>query len=434
MLVTWRISTVHSIPGWWSIPFLLLLSAIAFMPFVNKPFWERFFGHISVGMGIIVAGIYATQLGEHGRNVLGETALEYFKFIAMVGSLFVVSGGILVDISGGGNPRVNTLLLASGLILANIIGTTGASVLLIRPFLRINKDRLKSFHVVLFIFIVSNCAGALTPIGDPPLFLGYINGVPFEWTILHCWAPWLVANGLLLAVFYVLDTRRAPATHHHNPNKIVIAGWSNVACLGIVLLGVFLDQILVATVSPKFASWPCGAILMVAAAGFAFRHSDPRILKHNDFHFGPIEEVALLFVGIFATMMPALAYLAENAARLGIQSPTGFYFGTGSLSSVLDNAPAYLNLLSAAMGLNGIAMNPTGVKQFSQQQPQLLRAISLGSVFFGACTYIGNGPNFMVKAIANSAGAETPGFFAYIFKYTLPILLPIYVLVWYLFL
>ncbi|MEI6236370.1 MAG: sodium:proton antiporter [Planctomycetota bacterium] len=423
-----------SIPGWWSIPFMLLLSCIACVPFIHKPFWEKFFAHISVGLGLIVAAIYMTQLGDHGRHVLGETALEYFKFIALVGSLFVVAGGILVDISGGGNPRVNVLILIAGLLLANIVGTTGASVLLIRPFLRINKDRMKPFHIVMFIFIVSNCAGALTPIGDPPLFLGYINGVPFEWTILHCWAPWAVANGLLLAVFFVLDSRCAVASHHHNPNKVVIAGWGNVACLGVVLLGVFLDRILATYVSPQLAAWPLGALLMVTAAFIAHRRADPRILKHNDFHFGPIHEVGLLFIGIFATMMPALAYLEQNAASLGISTPGSFYFVTGSLSSVLDNAPAYLNFLSAAQGLKGIPMNPAGVLKFSETYPQYLRAISLGAVFFGACTYIGNGPNFMVKAIAESAGVETPGFFEYIYKYTVPILLPIFTLVWFIFL
>ena len=422
-----------SIPVSWSIPFVLLLASIAIVPFINKRFWEHYYAHISIGLGLIVVAIYFAQLGGYGREKVLETALEYFKFIALVGSLFVVSGGILIDISGGGHPRVNTLLLMSGLALANIVGTTGASALLIRPYLRINKDRLRPFHVVLFIFIISNCAGALTPIGDPPLFLGYINGVPFEWTILHCWKPWLLANGLLLAVFFVLDSTLAPKTHHHNPNKVVIAGWKNVLCLGVVLLGVFLDQ-LVAQWNPNLAQVPSGALLMLAAAFTAYGLSDRRILQHNDFHLGPIKEVALLFVGIFATMMPALAYLQANAANLGIKTPGGFYFASGSLSSVLDNAPAYLNFLSAAMGLERLTLNPADVKHFADAFPDYLRAISLGAVFFGACTYIGNGPNFMVKAIAESAGAHTPGFFAYIFKYTLPILIPIFVLVWYIFL
>ena len=243
-----------------------------------------------------------------------------------------------------------------------------------------------------------------------------------------------MTNGLLLAVFYIMDVRSAPASHHHNPNKVIISGWGNVICLAVVLFGVFVDRILAVAVSPRFEAWPIGAFVMLAAAAVAYKKSDPRILKHNDFHFGPIKEVALLFVGIFATMMPALDYLAANAAKLGIQAPGGFYFAAGSLSSVLDNAPAYLNFLSAALGLKGLPLNPAGVLQFANTYPQYLRAISLGAVFFGACTYIGNGPNFMVKAIADSAGAHTPGFFSYIVKYTLPILIPIYVLVWYIFL
>jgi len=189
------------IPGWWSIPFILLLACIALMPFINKRFWEHFYPHISIGLGLIVAVVYVTQLGHEGSHRVLETALDYFKFIALIGSLFVISGGILIEISGGGNPRVNTLLLIAGLALANIVGTTGASALLIRPFLRINKDRLRPFHVVMFIFIISNCAGALTPIGDPPLFLGYINGVPFAWTILHCWKPWLMERASAGSVF-----------------------------------------------------------------------------------------------------------------------------------------------------------------------------------------------------------------------------------------
>lgn len=420
------------IPIWWSFPFVLLLGCIATMPFINKQFWEHHYSTVSIVLGLTVVLIYVTQLGGLGRDKVLETALDYFKFIALIGSLFVVSGGILIDISGGGNPGVNILLLTAGLAMANIVGTTGASALLIRPFLRINKDRLRPFHVVMFIFIVSNCAGALTPIGDPPLFLGYIKGVPFEWTILHCWKPWLLANGLLLAVFFVLDSR-TPRTHHHNPNKVIVSGWWSVACLGVVLLGVFLDQFL-KKVSPAFEHIPAGALLMLAAAFVAHKHADKRIHEHNEFNFGPIKEVALLFIGIFMTMMPALEYLAQHAPRLGLETPGAFYFTTGSLSSVLDNAPAYYCFLGAAMGLHNMEVTDANVLSFAIQHGEFLRAISLGAVFFGACTYIGNGPNFMVKAIADSAGAKTPSFFEYIYKYTLPILLPIFILVWLVFL
>ncbi len=345
------------VPGWWSIPFMLLLSCIAFVPFIHKPFWEKFFARISLGLAAIVALLYVTQLGAYGREMVFETALEYFKFIALIGSLYVVSGGILIDISGGGNVLVNVLLLAAGMILANIVGTTGASALLIRPFLRINGDRLRPFHTVFFIFIVSNCAGVLTPIGDPPLFLGYINGVPFEWTILHCWAPWLVANGFLLAAFAFFDSR-TPATKHHNRNKLAISGKSSIACLGVVLFGVFLDRILSVYVSPSLEPYPFGAVLMLAAAFFAYRTADKRILEHNGFSFGPIEEVALLFIGIFATMMPALAYLAAHAGDLGLHSPGGFYFACGSLSSFLDNAPAYSEFPQRRAGTQGNSLKP----------------------------------------------------------------------------
>ena len=307
-------------------------------------------------------------------------------------------------------------------------------MLLIRPFLRLNKERMKPFHVVLFIFSVSNCGGVLTPIGDPPLFLGYINGVPFEWTIVHCFLPWLLTNGVLLAVFYVLDSRTGSPRVRPAVNTVTFAGWGTVICLAAILAGVFIDRFLATAVSPHFAEWPIGAMVMLLAAFVGYRISDPRTLEVNDFHFGPIKEVALLFVGIFATMMPALDYLAAHASQLGIQSPGGFYFAAGSLSSVLDNAPAYLSFLSAALGLKGLALDPGGVQQFAIQYPQHLRAISLGAVFFGACTYIGNGPNFMVKAIADSAGVKTPGFFAYILKFVVPILVPLYVLVWYVFL
>ena len=213
-----------------------------------------------------------------------------------------------------------------------------------------------------------------------------------------------------------------------------IAGGINFLWLGVILAGVFLDKLLAEHVSPALADYPLGSGLMLLAALAAHASSKPENLARNEFTFGPLREVAYLFLGLFATMVPAMDYLFANADSLGLASPGGFYFATGLLSSFLDNAPDYLCMLSAAHGLKGIPFTKEFMPQFIKLYPQYLLAISLGSVFFGACTYIGNGPNFMVKAIAEESGVRTPGFFSYIVKYTLPILLPIYVLVWWLFL
>jgi Na+/H+ antiporter NhaD/arsenite permease-like protein len=432
------IQPVHApivlVPWWWSLPFLLLLGSIAIVPFIDKRFWEHHYHHIALVLGAIVIAIYVVHLQGYGQHRIADVGMEYFKFIALIGSLFVVSGGILIDVSGHGTPIVNTLLLGAGAVVANLFGTTGASALLIRPFLRINKDRMRPFHVVLFIFIVANCGGVLTPIGDPPLFLGYLNGVPFEWTIVNCWPAWLLTVGLLLVVFFLLDTFAAPKGTLQERTRVRISGAFSFLCLGVVLFAVFLDKILATNVSPAFEHYPLGAILMIAAAFTAHAFAKRENLARNEFTFGPIVEVAYLFAGIFATMVPALDYLSANAAKLGVQTPTGFYFASGLLSSVLDNAPTYLNFLTAAHGLKGIPLAPENMPVFISQHADYLLAISLGSVFFGACTYIGNGPNFMVKAIADASGAQTPGFFGYILKYTLFILLPIYVAVWLVFL
>ncbi|MCY3022923.1 MAG: sodium:proton antiporter [Planctomycetota bacterium] len=416
------------VPAWWSLPFILLLACIALIPLLSKHFWERRHHQIALGLGLVMVLVYVFALQRYGTHRMVETALDYFRFIALIGSLYVVTGGILVDISGRGRPWLNTLLLLAGALIANVIGTTGASALLIRPYLRVNKDRIRPFHVVFFIFIVSNCGGVLTPIGDPPLFLGYLKGVPFLWTLKHCLPAWALVVGALCAVFFVFDCL-APKSGAAEKTTFRFSGSGNVVCLAWVLFGVFLDKVL----PPQFAAYPAGALLMVMAAYTAYSISRPENLARNEFTFGPIKEVAYLFAGIFATMVPALDYLAVNAEQLGITTPGGFYFASGALSSFLDNAPTYLNFLSAAHGLAGIPLAPANMPGFISCYAEYLLAVSLGSVFFGACTYIGNGPNFMVKAIADAAGVETPSFLGYIFKYTLWILLPLYGVVWVIF-
>lgn len=403
------------------LPFALLLFCIAAMPFVHRHWWESHYPKIAVGLGLITAGYYVFAL--HHPERMAHVALEYVSFIALIGSLFVVSGGIHIQVKGEATPRVNVLFLAIGGVLASIIGTTGASMLLIRPWIRMNRYRITAFHIVFFIFIVSNVGGGLTPIGDPPLFLGFLKGVPFGWVIEHCWPAWLITMGLLLAVFHVLDRRnfrRAPQTVRdqetaHESWKF--DGLHNLLFLGVILGGVFCPT-------------PWREILMIAAALGSYFSTRRHVHRINDFSFLPIQEVAWLFAGIFATMVPALDLLETHAASLGVSQPMQFYWFSGILSGLLDNAPTYLTFLAAAFGLQGLSLdNPAHMETFLATRTHDLIAISLGSVFFGAITYIGNGPNFMVKSIADRAQVETPGFVGYFLKFALPILLPIYFLI-----
>jgi len=313
-------------------------------------------------------------------------------------------------------------------------------MVLIRPWIRMNKIRLSSFHVVFFIFIVSNVGGALTPIGDPPLFLGYLRGVPFFWLIEHVIVGWLTTVGAILIVFYLFDRR----SFRHMPKKLQtdisthaetwrFDGMANVLFLFAVIAAVFLPE--------KFF---LRELVMLGAAIASYFTTTKTVHEENAFSFGPIKEVAYLFAGIFLTMMPALGYLEAHGQEFGFAQPLQYYFASGALSSVLDNAPTYVNFLQlaeatahtadpsafAAAGADPIA----AVRVLLLERPRFVVAVSLGAVFFGAMTYIGNGPNFMVKSIAHDAGAHCPSFFGYIMKYSLPILLPILVLVGWIFL
>jgi Na+/H+ antiporter NhaD/arsenite permease-like protein len=461
----------------WVTPFLALLIAIAVVPFINRHWWEHNYHYVSFGLGAVVAVYYMFGL-HHAERLLG-TLVEYFSFIALIGSLFVVAGGIHIQIKGRSRPLANTFLLAIGAVIANIVGTTGASMILIRPWLRVNRYRVQPFHVVFFIFVVSNMGGALTPIGDPPLFLGYLKGVPFFWVLERSWPAWIVATGLVLGVFYVLDTmnfRKQSAAKRHSVDGTheegAASGVHNVFFLAVILVAVFITD-------PPFLR----ELLMVLAAVGSYVTTAGEIHKKNDFNFIPIKEVAILFAGIFATMIPALDWLELNAASLGIVTPGQFYFASGALSSFLDNAPTYLNFLSAAIGLHVSPDVVSGVQQVLASKgaalaqlggehaqairgtyeslqryhydvvasgnvpadkimlsvllanhPLHIQAISLGAVFFGACSYIGNGPNFMVKSIAEQSGVKCPSFFGYIAAYSIPVLIPVFVIVWWLFL
>lgn len=419
-------SAAHAPSPWMILPFVLMLLTIALMPFIHAPWWEKHYAKVAAGLGLFTAGYYLLFL--HDGPHLLEVAHEYISFIALIGSLFIVAGGIHIRVRGESTPLRNTLYLATGAVLANFIGTTGASMLLIRPWIRMNKYRITAFHVVFFIFIVSNAGGALTPIGDPPLFLGYLRGVPFFWSVEELWPAWAFLLGGLLAVFYVFDRinfARAPEVVREletGYEKFAVDGKRNFAFIGIVLTAVFLPS-------------PGRELLMAGAAAASWHFTPKPVHESNHFNFQPIKEVAWLFFGIFGTMVPALDYLQIHADKLGISTPVAFYSVTGLLSSCLDNAPTYLTFLAAALGQQGLSLkSEADVAVFAAGHAATLAAISLGAVFFGAATYIGNGPNFMVKSICEHAKVRTPSFFDYIIRYTLPILVPLLALVAWLFL
>lgn len=417
------------------LPFVALLLCIALMPLFAGHFWEHHYPKVSVGLGLITASYYLFV--RHDWHPLQHAAHEYVSFMALVGSLFVISGGINIRVRGEATPLRNVAFLAIGAVLSNFIGTTGASMLLIRPWIRMNKYRITGLHVVFFIFVVSNCGGALTPIGDPPLFLGFLRGVPFWWMVEHAWGGWLLCVALLLAVFYILDSvnfRRAPATVREKETAeehFYFRGLPNLGFLALVLGAVFLPKSVQEMVLGGVFSVP--ALVMIAAGAGSWFTSKPEVHEANDFSFGPVKEVGYLFIGIFLTMIPALQILQSGEA-VKITTPLGYYFATGSLSAFLDNAPTYLSFLAAAMGTAQMSVDSSAdVLGFAGSHASHLVAISLGAVFFGAGSYIGNGPNFMVKAIADKAKVHTPDFLRYMWQFSIPVLLPILVIVGWLF-
>ncbi|HHE32303.1 MAG TPA: citrate transporter [Chlorobaculum parvum] len=437
-------------PVWLVAPFAVLLLMIATGPLFYHRFWERHYPKVTVILGLIVATYYWLFI-HHGTHALNHALQEYISFIALVGSLFIVSGGILIKIDRPGTPVVNVLILIFGEIISNFIGTTGASMLLIRPYLRINEGRLKPFHIVFFIFVVSNIGGALSPIGDPPLFLGFLKGVPFFWVISKVFLPWFISLALLLLVFFILDSRvKESAKKIENASGgISVTGRRSFGFLLIVIISVFLDPAVIDGFPSlqQLYGVPFGIreLIMGAVSIVAYKTANQKALAGNEFNFEPIREVAFLFIGIFMTMIPALAliegYAATHAAELSL---TRIYWLTGMLSGVLDNAPTYLNFLAGAMGKFGlnigvvsdVALFAAGTNSpvtGDATSDLYLMAISVASVFFGAMTYLGNAPNFMIKNIAAQTEAEVPNFIEYVYKYSIPILVPIFTLIWFLF-
>lgn len=418
---------------WWGvIPFVLMLGAIAVAPLLHatRELWEQQRVQLMVALllGLPVA-LWFLIAGE-GMAVV-HALVEYAQFISLLLALFVVSGGIFLAGDLRATPRINTAFLAVGGVLASFIGTTGAAMLLIRPLLNTNSERRNRVHTVVFcIFIVANCGGLLTPLGDPPLFLGMLRGVPFTWTF-HLFPEWLFVNVLLLITYAGLDRRlyaaEEPARKQadaSNVEPLRIRGGIHFLYLAVIVLSVaFAPSIDLHAIEEGHAhllDWiPVREIIMVAVAMLSLRTGDKRARwVENRFRWGPILEVAALFIGIFLTMIPALRFLGQIAPKLPLNEVTFFAF-TGGLSALLDNAPTYATFFEMARELGG-EPSVAGV-----YEPYLV-AISLGAVFCGAITYIGNGPNFMVKAVADSQGVGMPSFGGYVvmaLRYLAPVLI-----------
>jgi Na+/H+ antiporter NhaD/arsenite permease-like protein len=420
---------------WAVLPFGVMLLSIAVLPLVTPHFWEhnRNKAILSAVLGLPVAAWMATLDGA----VVAHTLHEYAAFIILLGALFVIAGGIVIRGTLAGTPGLNAGILAIGAVLASLIGTTGASMLLIRPLLRANSVRKRVAHVVVFfIFVVSNAGGLLTPLGDPPLFLGFLRGVPFLWT-LRLWLEWLLVNGALVLVFYVVDSTLFRREDIRTPGDLDEAAVAHAVPLSIAgkrnflfLAGVVGVLLLSGSVALPLGVQEGGMLLMAVLSWIT---TPQPLRRENAFSWGPIVEVAVVFAGIFCTMIPALQILNARGSELGITEPWQFFWATGLLSSFLDNAPTYLTFASTASALQGTDAARLGELVATESGAGLLAAISLGAVLMGANTYIGNGPNFMVKAIAEQGGVRMPGFFGYM-AYSAAVLIPIFVVVTFVFL
>lgn len=431
---------------WWGLPFAGLLLSIALLPLALPGFWHRHQGKVVAAWALAYLAPLAAQSGFgaawHG---LAHAAVgEYVPFIVLLGTLFIVAGGIFVRGNLHGGPGLNVALMAIGAVLASVMGTTGASMLMIRPLIRANDHRRHVAHVVVFfIFIVSNAAGALTPLGDPPLFLGFLQGVAFSWTLVHLLPHTLFVVGSLLAVFWVIDRWYA---RHDEPRAVDptpdTRGFGVEGAVNLVLLAGVAGLILMSgvwqggvafTVAGAEVTWQ-GLVRdlgLMGIAALSWRLTPASAHAQNQFSFGPIVEVAKLFAGIFVTIAPVIAMLREGvrgpfgAVVAAVTAPDGtplpgmYFWAAGTLSSFLDNAPTYLVFFHAAGG------DP---QQLMTTHATTLAAISAGSVFMGANSYIGNAPNLMVKAVAESRGIRMPGFFGYM-AWAAAVLLPLFVVV-----
>ena len=430
---------MYNIDPYLLIPFAIMLLAIALMPLIMPRIWGKNINKLIFVLFLATpTAIVLTRAGLE-TELLHQMLYEYIPFIVLLATLYVVTGGIHIHYSTTPTPIVNTAIMFIGYGLASIVGTTGAAMLLIRPLLEINRDRQHKIHTILFfIAMVANCGGVLTPLGDPPLFLLYLRGAEFSW-FQSLYPQWAFVGSVLLFVYFAMDSyiwkrkevigvRPRSENEEDEPIKVSLSGAVNLFYLSAIVLAVaFINPAEIPAMKAEDAPWyikflreiVLGAILLLSIAT-----TREKVRKLNHFSWEPITEIAILFIGIFVTMTPALIFLNENATSLGITKPWQFFFSAGTLSSFLDNAPTAVAFHTVAAGLT----NTEGATIVAGIPENILSAIALGSVLFGAMTYIGNGPNFMVKAVAENDGVRMPSFFGYIFKFSLVVLLPTYIL------
>ena len=430
---------MYNIEPYLLIPFAIMLLSIAILPLIAPRFWGKNINKLLYVLIISVPTAIILSRAGLGENLKHQMLYDYIPFIVLLAALYVVTGGIRIHYTTTPRPIVNAAIMFVGYGLASIVGTTGAAMLLIRPLLEINRDRQYKIHTILFfIALVANCGGVLTPLGDPPLFLLYLRGAEFSW-FQTLFPQWVFVGSVLLAVYVIIDTyiwkrkellgvRPRSENETDEPIKISFSGTVNLFYLSSILLAVaFINPGQIPAMAAEDAPWYIKflrEIVLATILVLSIISTRRRIRRENHFSWEPINEVAILFIGIFVTMTPALLYLNENATSLGISEPSQFFYASGALSSFLDNAPTAVAFHTVAAGLP-VAEGTTLVAGIPVK---VLTAIALGSVLFGAMTYIGNGPNFMVKAVAENDGVRMPSFFGYIFKFSLIVLLPTYIL------